>query len=238
MTDELPIGPKRASNPDKPMSSRLMTMKFMQRAAATAAEKEPQTPGSDENVPKAKRPRLSTEASSPGTPQSELDAISAALKAEEDKRRDIVTRQAAEAGDSEWVLEDPFVNAYPTQPNVVAADSLDAPDDAPVGGRRSFGNFKGKKTVEQTSASQSKDDDDDDDDDEDELVNPANSEQVMEIMERKRAKMLEKATRQAKQERKRNPDNIKHLTSISGGRPQPKDMPSKKKNKKKRKSES
>lgn len=117
----------------------------MQRAAATAAANEPQTPGSDDNSHTPKRQRLSTEPSSPGTPQAELDAIAAALKAEEKKRRDAVMRQAAEAGESEWVLDIPAANASPTQPYAVAADSLDVEDDANVGGRRGFGGFKRKK---------------------------------------------------------------------------------------------
>lgn len=116
----------------------------MQRAAATAAAKESQhsEPGDKTHTPK--RQRVSTEPASPGTPQSELETIAAALKAEEQKRRDAVMRQAAEAGESEWVLDIPAANIYPPQPYAVAADSLDAEDDSGVGGRRAFGNYKRK----------------------------------------------------------------------------------------------
>jgi hypothetical protein len=117
----------------------------MQRAAATAVAKESQS-GSDNGPPTPKRARLSTDAQSPGTPgtpQAELDAINAALKAEEDKRRAAAARQAAEAGETEWVLDIPAAS-YPSQPTVVAADSLDTEGDTPRGGRRSFGNFKRK----------------------------------------------------------------------------------------------
>lgn len=153
--------PGAAAKPEKTMSSRLLTMKaswtnnvvisktdalqFMQRAAATAAAKESQS-GSDDNPPTPKRARLSTEAQSPGTPgtpQAELDAINAALKAEEGKRREAVARQAAEAGETEWVLDIPAAS-YPSQPMVVAADSLDTEGDTMRGGRQSFGNFKRK----------------------------------------------------------------------------------------------
>lgn len=116
----------------------------MQRAAATAAAKESQNSESDDKTHTPKRQRLSTEPASPGTPQSELETIAAALKAEEQKRRDAALRQAAEAGDSEWVLDVPAANIYPSQPYAVAADSLDAEDDSRVGGRRAFGNYKRK----------------------------------------------------------------------------------------------
>lgn len=115
----------------------------MQRAAASAAVKEAQS-GSDENPPTPKRPRLSNEAASPGAPQSELDAINAALAAEEEKRREAIARQAAEAGETEWVLDIPPAVQYPQQPVVLAADSLDAEDDVLQGGRQSFGKFKRK----------------------------------------------------------------------------------------------
>lgn len=125
--------------------SKTDALQFMQRAAATAAAKESQS-GSDDNPPTPKRARLSTEAQSPGTPgtpQAELDAINAALKAEEEKRREAVARQAAEAGETEWVLDIPAAS-YPSQPMVVAADSLDTEGDTLRGGRQSFGNFKRK----------------------------------------------------------------------------------------------
>ncbi|KAJ5586664.1 uncharacterized protein N7459_002429 [Penicillium hispanicum] len=142
--------PGTAAKPEKTMSSRLLTMKFMQRAAASAVAKETPTPGSDDDaIHTPKRRRVSTETGSPGTPQSDLDAISAALAAEEEKRREAVARQAAEAGETQWVLDVPTAAEHPPQPLVVAADSLDAEDDVPQGGRRSYGNFKRKqKTTE------------------------------------------------------------------------------------------
>lgn len=120
----------------------------MQRAAATAATKEPQL-GDDSDSHSPKRQRLSTEAEtdSPGAqPAAELETISAAMAAEEDKRREAISRQAAEAGETEWVLDysDDF-GQYAPQPNVVAAGSLDA-DDEVYGGRKSYGNFRRKKT--------------------------------------------------------------------------------------------
>jgi hypothetical protein len=124
----------------------------MQRAAASAATKEPQSLTPDEGKHTPKRPRLSTEPASPSTPQSDLEAISAALAAEEEKRREAITRQAAEAGESEWVLDIPAVN-YSPQPIVLSADSLDTEGDIPQGGRRAYGNFKRKKPVVSSSLS-------------------------------------------------------------------------------------
>lgn len=115
----------------------------MQRAAASAAAKDAQS-GSEDAPPTPKRPRLSNEAASPGTPGSELDAINAALAAEEGKRREAIARQAAEAGETEWVLDYPTPTQFPQQPLVVAADSLDTEGDVLRGGRHSFGNFKRK----------------------------------------------------------------------------------------------
>lgn len=121
-------------------------LQFMQRAAASAATKEPQSPAAEDGKRTPKRVRLSTEPSSPTTPQSDLEAIAAALAAEEEKRREAVARQAAEAGESEWVLDIPAAN-YTPQPVVLSADSLDAEGDIPQGGRRAYGNFMRKKPV-------------------------------------------------------------------------------------------
>lgn len=144
----------------------------MQRAAATAAANTPsgaQSPSvEDPDTPSPKRPRLSATSSpaTPSQPSSDLQAISAAIAAEEQKRAEAVARQAAEAGETEWVIEFPgaeanstapagyyeaesVLSAYPGQPMIVAAGSLDAEDeDMLYGGRRSYGNFKRKKRNE------------------------------------------------------------------------------------------
>ncbi|KAJ6107131.1 hypothetical protein N7523_008454 [Penicillium sp. IBT 18751x] len=224
------------AKPEKTMSSRLLTMKFMQRAAATAVAKESQS-GSENGPPTPKRARLSTEAQSPGTPgtpQAELDAINAALKAEEDKRRAAAARQAAEAGETEWVLDIPTAS-YPSQPMVVAADSLDTEGDTPRGGRRSFGNFKRKSKYTYTG----EDDEEMNDEEKEELkqIDPEDSDQMDAFMEKLRANA------QARALKRNNTHNFKlsELTSISGGggrQPQMGRSSSEKKtkNKKKRKS--
>ncbi|KAL4805042.1 hypothetical protein BDV18DRAFT_24318 [Aspergillus unguis] len=142
--------PQSGSKPEKNMSSRLLTMKFMQRAAASAASKESSQPASPSestgSTPKKRRLSGASE-KSPATPQSDLQAISAALAEEEERRREAISRQAAEAGESEWVID--FGGAEPasqyTQPLVLADSSLDADDDDfGYGGRQLYGNFKRK----------------------------------------------------------------------------------------------
>lgn len=119
----------------------------MQRAAASSAAKEENSSEVEDSSHSPKRPRLSRQPSSPATPQSDRDAIAAAIAAEEEKRRQAIARQAAEAGETEWVLDIPSTISAPPRPMVVAAESLDAEDDAAWGGRRPFGNFKRKETA-------------------------------------------------------------------------------------------
>ncbi|CDM29791.1 hypothetical protein DTO013E5_6149 [Penicillium roqueforti] len=205
-----------AGKPEKTMSSTLLTMKFMRRAAAA---KETQSPSSDASPHNSKRPRLSTEAESPST--SDMDAIAAALAAEEEKRQKAVARAAAEAGETHWVLDFPATPQSTQQPMVLAADSLDADDDTHSGGRRAYGNFKRKERKERKP---------EDDEDEDTIVNPSNPEEVAKMQEKSRLKAEAKAgkTRQTK---------LSELTSISGsGRASLLGAPSSDKKKKKRKS--
>jgi hypothetical protein len=114
----------------------------MQRAAASKEAKEAKEAEStgDSSQPTPKRRRVSTEAESPRN--SEMEAISAALAAEEEKRQEAIARQAAESGETQWVLDIPAASQYTPQPVVLAADSL---DDGSQGGRRGYGNFKRKE---------------------------------------------------------------------------------------------
>ncbi|KAJ9287826.1 hypothetical protein DTO021C3_4631 [Paecilomyces variotii] len=217
------------AKPEKTMSSRLLTMKFMQRAAHAAANNATASP-SEESRTTPKRARLSTDAagSSPATPSSDLDAISAAIKAEEQKRAEAVARQAAEAGETEWVLDFPSadspVSAQPQQPYIVSEDSWDLPDEV-SGGRRSYGNFKRKKKSAYDAVEYDSDDDLGDVD----LTDPAQLEAMMQRAKAKAAK---------KQAKKVDPDSIRlgDLTSISGGREAPRISQDFDKKKKKRKS--
>ncbi|KAI1918436.1 hypothetical protein LOZ58_001711 [Ophidiomyces ophidiicola] len=137
------------SRPQKSMSSRLLTMKFMQRAAAASAST-PATPASENcaapaelTTPSPKRRKVSADASSNpllNPSSSDLKAISAAVKAEEEKRVAAIAKQAADAGETEWVLEFPagIITNSPsakTDRNSVIEEPVD-------GGRRSYGNYK------------------------------------------------------------------------------------------------
>lgn len=119
----------------------------MQRAAASSSP----APIEDPETPSPKRQRLSTTTSEPATtpgPASDLDAVNAALAAEEQRRADAIARQAAEAGETNWVLdfEGPAVKTTASsQPMIVAADSLDAEDqELSNGGRKTYGGFKSR----------------------------------------------------------------------------------------------
>ncbi|GAB1320305.1 hypothetical protein MFIFM68171_10515 [Madurella fahalii] len=96
----------------KTMSSRLMTMKFMQRGAAAAAAagaseaSSPTTPRSDDGSAKRqKTSHASSAAGSAAAPLYDQKAIQAALEDEEKKRQAAIEKRAAELGDSHWVLE-------------------------------------------------------------------------------------------------------------------------------------
>lgn len=93
---------------EKNMSSRLLTMKFMQRASASASQSAPSTP--DQRP--SKRPRLSEPFLYAQPSQSAQSSVSADQQrvqealAEEDRKRQVaLDRQAADAGDTKWSLE-------------------------------------------------------------------------------------------------------------------------------------
>ncbi|MCJ1394487.1 hypothetical protein MMC18_007365 [Xylographa bjoerkii] len=130
--------------PPKIMSSRLMTMKFMQRAAASSAS--PTAP----DFPSSKRRKRND--SSPATASSDVQAIQAALAAEEAKRAEALERQQAEAGETKWVLS--FQKEVRTggqgllrvdKMGYEGIDALQGQEDEPwrpaMVGRRSFGKF-------------------------------------------------------------------------------------------------
>ncbi|KAI9695414.1 MAG: hypothetical protein M1836_006466 [Candelina mexicana] len=93
--------PPSTSKPPKTMSSRLLTMKFMQRAAAASTPTTSTSTPSTE--PSPKRQKLST-SNTASSPSSDLQAIRAAVAAEEAVRSAAIERQAAEAGETRWVL--------------------------------------------------------------------------------------------------------------------------------------
>jgi len=116
---------KQSTTP-KTMSSRLMTMKFMQRGAATAAAAAaaasfPSTPKTDDEGSAAKRRKVShpSTPNTPGTPTAPLyderKAIQAAMEEEDRKRQIAIEKRAAELGDAHWVMDARFVKASRAQ---------------------------------------------------------------------------------------------------------------------------
>lgn len=152
----------------------------MQRAAAsnsnasTPIKSTPSTPAFDSH-PSPKRQKLSSDPPTPAIPitprSSDLQAISAALAAEEHKRAEAVARQANDAGETQWVLRfegdgmdgNSFGNddtesvldvpaMWNNGPVYISASSYSAADEDFDGegqstGRRTYGNFKRKKQV-------------------------------------------------------------------------------------------
>ncbi|KAK4230886.1 hypothetical protein QBC38DRAFT_507192 [Podospora fimiseda] len=110
----LPPSQAKQSTP-KTMSSRLMTMKFMQRGAAAAAASpvSPSSPATPQSADSStsKRRKFShavSTTSTPATPLYDQKAIQAAIEEEEKKRLAAVEKRAAELGDSHWVLPGAF----------------------------------------------------------------------------------------------------------------------------------
>lgn len=143
----------------KALSSRLLTMKFMQRAAASSPN--PSSPSPDEPSPK----RQKKSADSPSRPKADRLAdqrnLQAILAAEEAKRQVALDKQAAEAGDTRWVLsyEDQEKSAQasngglriiqtgyanldiPSPQQIKPMDDDDFEDRPAMVGRRSFAKF-------------------------------------------------------------------------------------------------
>jgi hypothetical protein len=97
-----------AQTTPKGMSSRLLTMKFMQRAAAST----PSSPASNAGTPKneessSKRRKISHVPSASEEVDSLVDrqAVQAAIDEGERKREEALAKHAAELGDARWVLD-------------------------------------------------------------------------------------------------------------------------------------
>lgn len=103
------------ATPPKTMSSRLLTMKFMQRAATTATASTPSTPGSEEQS--SKRRKVNHQPEDDGiAAMVDHKAVQFALAEEERKRHEAVLRNAAEAGDARWVLSTPQQESLAVKP--------------------------------------------------------------------------------------------------------------------------
>lgn len=130
----------------KTLSSRLMTMKFMQRAAASTPPSVPQSQPRSPHTPSSKSQKASITPSSIATPPSDLQLIQVALTQEEEKREKTVERLAEDAGETKWVLstvdggEQTSLGAL----RIVETGYSDTDQEAwrpYMVGRRSFGKF-------------------------------------------------------------------------------------------------
>ncbi|KAI9892437.1 MAG: hypothetical protein M1814_001394 [Vezdaea aestivalis] len=139
--------------PTKSMSSRLLTMKFMQRAAASSPAHSSFSTNDD---PSPKRRKTSAH-SSPIATGSGLQAVQAALAEEEEKRQKALARQSEGFEETRWELSyQPrsrlsrplrVVNTSLTSIDSSAKESREYStggatiDEKDAGGRRSYGQF-------------------------------------------------------------------------------------------------
>lgn len=196
----------------------------MQRAAASQSS--PQGSPSTPAGPPAKRQRTSA-ASSPATP-SDLEAVNAAVAAEELKRNQAIERAAAEAGETRWVLSFSEPEKEARQRNALRVVSagyadLDNEDDSdedevPQTGRMSFGKKPAAaKKDDDSDSSEESSESGEDDDPAAKMIREARKEAARKKREekKKRAK-TEKAQQLAEERRKKKPQvKLNTLTSIS-----------------------
>ncbi|KAI0971629.1 hypothetical protein F4678DRAFT_460993 [Xylaria arbuscula] len=91
----------------KTMSSRLLTMKFMQRAAASSSVSTPSTPPSSDQSNKRRKVAHDTPSNENVDTLVNQAAIQAAIAEEEKKVESALLKRAEELGDARWVLEVP-----------------------------------------------------------------------------------------------------------------------------------
>ncbi|KAI0179965.1 hypothetical protein GGR52DRAFT_221354 [Hypoxylon sp. FL1284] len=128
--------------PPKSMSSRLLTMKFMQRAAASPSASSPTNADPDEQASnRSKRRKVAHKSSAAGSkePVAQINqaAVRAAIAEEERKRQEALVQHAAELGDARWVLDMPnkptnLNHTIQAPMNVVQVGfaQIDSPNDA------------------------------------------------------------------------------------------------------------
>ncbi|KAL0930827.1 zinc knuckle [Colletotrichum truncatum] len=135
--------------PSRGVSSRLLTMKFMQRAAATGSPAE-----SSPDEPSSKRRKFQNSPLTGDFHSFDQTAVQAALKQQEAKRLSALEASRAESADTHWVLDGSWgksEDAKNAPPNIVyvgyadidGANEEDDSDNAQPVGRKKIGNFKG-----------------------------------------------------------------------------------------------
>ncbi|OHE92791.1 hypothetical protein CORC01_11941 [Colletotrichum orchidophilum] len=189
--------------PGRGISSRLLTMKFMQRAAASDSAPEPSP-----EEPSSKRRKFQNSPLSGDFHSFDQTAVQAALKQQEAKRLSALEASRAELADTHWVLDGSWGKSTETEnapPNIVYVgyadiDVADGEEEATATaqvGRMKIGSNKkkviknAKETPKKTknessdsdgsseSADDSSDDSADDDDDDDEASSSSDEEVSM-----------------------------------------------------------
>lgn len=170
----------------KTVSSRLLTMKFMQRGiAASSANSSPTTPRSEDKHG-SKRRKVSQDTTDCSPSGSKIDgaAVQAALDEEERKRRAAIAKQAEDLGDTRWVLDFPATSPRssdrtPQTPlNIVQIGfaQIDSGDSAATGGQmRRFNMKKASKTQEEDAETGSESEDSGSSDEEPRYSKPKSS---------------------------------------------------------------
>ena len=162
-TIESPLPTMAPTATPKGMSSRLMTMKFMQRGEASAKSSPSTTPKTD-NEGSAKRRKTAHQDSPDAQPLYDEKAVQAAIDEEESKRQAAIARRAKELGDEQWVLKGAAISAPKAEQRanlsfvrvgfaqidsgLLDDDDDDTPasrNDTGLAGRRQFNMKKGKK---------------------------------------------------------------------------------------------
>lgn len=136
--------------PSRGISSRLLTMKFMQRAAASGS-----APESSPDEPSSKRRKFQNSPLTGDFHSFDQTAVQAALKQQEAKRLSALEASRAELADTHWVLDGPWGKPNEVEeapPNIVYVgyadiDEADGEDESqsPVQiGRKKIGYVKKK----------------------------------------------------------------------------------------------
>ncbi|KAB5570817.1 hypothetical protein GE09DRAFT_720977 [Coniochaeta sp. 2T2.1] len=157
-TIESPLPTMAPTATPKGMSSRLMTMKFMQRGEASA-KSSPSTTPKTESGGSVKRLKTGHSATPEAKPLYDEAAVKAALDDEESKRQAAIAQRAKELGDEQWVMRSAAISVPTTnqagklnfvQVGFAQIDSGFPSDDesktaGALAGRRQFNMKKAKK---------------------------------------------------------------------------------------------
>jgi hypothetical protein len=215
-----------SGNTPKTMSSRLMTMKFMQRSAAKNVASAPATP----NGPASKKVRLSNG----GSAAADQQILQSALAEEAKKQQEALDKAAQYTGETKWVLSytDPLEGKRGDALNVRQAGfaELDAEDDSeeddepaqPI--RKQYGG--GVKKQAEKPAFEKADGSDDESDSSDEELD--SDDPTAELIRETKREMSSKKRESRKSMGDETPKraarpidedaNLDRLTSLSGGR--------------------